>query len=649
MMNQLKNTKSLYLRQHSDNPVSWFEWTEAAFKHAEKENKPILLSIGYSTCHWCHVMAHESFEDAETAALINENFISIKVDREERPDIDLMYQQVLAVTGEPGGWPLTVFLTPKGEAFFGGTYFPPKPMYGRPSFKDILKGVASSWAQEQDKIEYNVAAISQALKQESQSKSGDMPDQSNLDSTVMKLISGFDPKHGGFGSAPKFPQVPLIDFVWSYSKKSDDDIFRKASLITLDNICQGGLYDHIGGGFFRYSTDEKWLVPHFEKMLYDNALIIPLLTDAYVSTKNPLYKARVFETIDWILSDMSLSDTPCLAAALDADNDEGEGAYYTWAKQDVDDALGIDAIEFDKIYDVTDSGNWQESIILNRLAHQPFFNEKKEGQLRAALNTLKEIRNKRSKPARDDKVLTDWNAMAVIALIKAAKVFDKPEWIDRAKQIFDALNKEIVHCRIDGEVTSKALLDDYIWVMSAAMNLYQTDFDKTYIDCAIDIYNQIKSEFSDVDKGGFFLSRDAIAEHRIKTINDTAIPSANAVLIHTLTDLAALTLDQKIAQDAEDLIKTFAGEIDLAPFAMGGYLSGIHRYINSMNIKIHAPDLNAAQPFIKAVSTQTTIHHVIEYITDDKTFVDVCYNCTCYPPIKTVDDLKKCLETLPSL
>lgn len=557
-MNQLKTAKSAYLQDHADNPVHWHVWSDETLEKARAENKPILLSGGYSACHWCHVMAHESFEDTETAELMNEHFINIKLDREERPDLDHMYQQALSLMGEPGGWPLTMFLTPKGEPFFGGTYFPPEPKFGRPAFKQILQGIADSWQNEQETVQYNVEAMMGALRQESEAKSGAMPEEYDFKDAAQKLISGFDPKHGGFGSAPKFPQVPLLSFMLKYAEKSDDDIYRKASLITLDNLCQGGIYDHLNGGFFRYATDERWLVPHFEKMLYDNALLIRHLTAAHRMNPSRLYKGRVFETVKWLFDDMTLDDGICFAASQDADTDGVEGGFYIWNKSDIDTALGIDAHDFDTVYDVTDAGNWQGKVILNRLKHQGMFNEKKEARLDEMKQTLKTLRDKRTKPARDSKRLTDWNAMTAVALIEAGKYFEQTDWVQRGQAVFKALKDHIVHCRIDGEDTAPAMLEDYAWMILLAIKCDD-------MQTAQELYKTAQANFHDAEGGGFFMGADHNAPLRIKTVNDSAMPAGNAVMVEALSHLSP--------EQAADLIKCFAGEIKIAPYAMGGFLA----------------------------------------------------------------------------
>lgn len=654
-MNRLNAAQSPYLLQHKTNPVDWYEWGEEAFAAARAENKPILLSVGYSACHWCHVMAHESFEDPDTAAIMNQDFINIKLDREERPDIDHIYQQALALTGEPGGWPLTMFLTPKAEPFFGGTYFPPTSMYGRPGFPAVLSGIADSWKTEQDKIEHNVAAIVQGLKQEAQSKSGAPPDQAKIDQTAQKLISGFDPKYGGFGTAPKFPQLPLMDFLWRYSLTCDDMIYRKACLISLDNICQGGIYDHLGGGFYRYSTDEYWLVPHFEKMLYDNALMVRLLTAVYPDTQSRLYKARIVETIDWALAEMKIADSDLFATALDADSADdqgqsGEGLYYIWDDREIEEILGADLADFKKIYDIREGGNWQGRHIPNRLKHQEIFNEKKEALLKEVRAQLKTARDKRPRPQRDDKVLTDCNAMMVIALAEAGMCFEQPDWIDQAVRTYQALQTEppLAHARMGDQASAAGLLEDYGWMIRAACSLYQITQEADYLDQARNFLAEIEKRFKDEQQGGYFMAdidaRDVLL--RCKTVYDTAVPSGNAVVLQALVDLAALTEEADIKAKREAQFEAFAGEIDLAPYAMGGYLSAALSLLTATEITFSAPDQKALGPLLQASYQSSGVHLTRHFETSTDIKAVLCHQRRCQPAVSTAEDLTAQLRNL---
>ena len=656
--NRLTDAASPYLRQHADNPVHWYAWGNEAFAAAQAENKPVLLSGGYSACHWCHVMARESFADPKIADIMNRHFINIKLDREERPDIDHLYQQALALMGEPGGWPMTMFLTPDGAPFFGGTYFPPQAMHGRPGFAVILQGIADSWQTEQDKIEYNIAAVTQALRQEAKSRHGEIPDQARLTRTAQKLITGFDPKYGGFGSAPKFPQAPLVDFLWRYSRVSDDDIYQKASLITLHNICQGGIYDHIGGGFFRYSMDQYWRVPHFEKMLNDNALMLRLLAAVYPASRSPLYKMRIEETIEWIMSDMKIKNREVFAAALDADSPDtdgtpGEGAFYLWDDAEIDKILDENdpsCADFRKIYDLQDNGHINNQFLPNRLKHQEIFNDKKENRLREIKHRMKATRRQRAHPQRDDKILTDWNAMTVVALAECGMCFDNTMWVDQAIRTYDAIKSDgaLCHARMGDTVLSDALLEDYAWMMTAANSLYQITGEDRYLTDSREFFRQAQEKLADTEDHGFFMAAEAANPLvRQKTINDTASPSGNAVMLTAILTLNLLDPSADMAETAEKLLACFAGEIDLAPNAMGGYLTAAQIRENHATVTIKTPDTKTYKQ-IAVVCFQencnTTL--ILRYEQAEKNEITICRNQTCHAPVYTIEALREVLKTL---
>jgi len=343
--NRLADETSPYLLQHQDNPVHWQAWSPETLKFAQDNDKPILLSVGYSACHWCHVMAHESFEDAETATLMNELFVNIKVDREERPDLDTIYQRALSLMGQQGGWPLTMFLTPKGEPFWGGTYFPLEPRYGRPGFKDVLRLVHESRQNEPEKIEKNRAAMADALSKLADNKSGGEITVRQVEEMAQILLREVDPRHGGVGGAPKFPQCGILEILWRNYLTTGSQLMRAAVLLTMERMSQGGIYDHLGGGYARYSTDERWLAPHFEKMLYDNAQILELLCHVWQDTGDELYRQRAEQTVAWVLREMVTAEG-AFASALDADSEGVEGKFYVWSAQEIDDLLGTDAEYF---------------------------------------------------------------------------------------------------------------------------------------------------------------------------------------------------------------------------------------------------------------------------------------------------------------
>ena len=492
--NHLARETSPYLLQHKDNPVHWYAWGDDALAAARTQNKPILLSIGYAACHWCHVMAHESFEDDAIAAEMNARFINIKVDREERPDIDNIYQTALQLLGEQGGWPLTMFLTPAGDPFWGGTYFPPTPRYGRPGFNQVLTSISTTYASAPDQVDGNVGAIKEALQNALAPKGGGGMALQTLDQIAATAVRMVDPYSGGTQGAPKFPQPMFFRFLWAAHLRSTSAIFADAVTISLDNMCQGGIYDHLGGGFARYSTDDRWLAPHFEKMLYDNALLIELMSDVWLKTKSPLYAQRTAETIDWLIREMKNgkggADGFAFAGALDADSEGEEGKFYVWSADEIADVLGDAAAAFSQTYDVTPGGNWEGKAILNRLRTMEWDAEQ-EAVMAPLREKLMARRDSRIRPGRDDKVLADWNGLMIAALVRAGVVFEKPAWIVLAGDVFawvkthmTAEDGRLRHSFCAGQLQHPAVLDDYANMARAALCLYEATGDHTYIDTA---------------------------------------------------------------------------------------------------------------------------------------------------------------------
>ena len=434
--NPLAREVSPYLLQHQHNPVDWWAWGDAALAEAQASNRPILLSIGYAACHWCHVMAHESFENPAIAQQMNELFINIKVDREERPDLDAIYQQALALLGQQGGWPLTMFLRPDGKPFWGGTYFPPESRWGRPGFGDVLRMIAETYKNDPDAIGKNVGALDEALRKLAQPQSGDAITPDIIDQVAERLAQEVDLVDGGIKGAPKFPQVPIFRSFWRGWERNGNPHLRDAVLITLRAMCQGGIYDHLGGGFARYSTDGKWLVPHFEKMLYDNAELTGLLTEVWQEAREPLFAARIAETIGWLEREMLAaadeSGDRAFAATLDADSEGVEGKFYIWRESEIDRLLGADSALFKRAYDVTPGGNWEQQTILNRRAGTATPTAQEEETLTLLRGKLLAARSQRVRPGWDDKVLTDWNGMMIASLVQAALAFDRPNWLELA-------------------------------------------------------------------------------------------------------------------------------------------------------------------------------------------------------------------------
>jgi uncharacterized protein YyaL (SSP411 family) len=579
MRNRLAEATSPYLLQHRDNPVHWQPWDEGALAEAKAQDKPILLSVGYAACHWCHVMAHESFEDAKIAALMNEHFVSIKVDREERPDLDQIYQHALALLGQHGGWPLTMFLTPAGEPFWGGTYFPPESRYGRPGFLEVLETVARIWREDRARVADNTTALKDALSRLATPARPEALSPAVVAETARRLSQAFDTVHGGFAGAPKFPQAPVLHLLWRQTLANDGGAIRQAVLHTLVNICQGGIYDHLGGGFARYSVDALWLVPHFEKMLYDNAQLIALLSDAAADTKNPLFAARVAETIGWLEREMLVEDA--FASSLDADSEGEEGKYYVWDAAEIDRLLGPDAAPFRLAYGVTDGGNWEGRTILNRLHQAGLGTPEEEAALRASADVLLAAREGRIRPGRDDKVLADWNGLTIGALARASAVFGRPDWRARAEAAFACVCRNmadgdrLAHSWRGGRRLELAFLDDYAQMATAALSLFQHTAEPGYLERAVAWIARLDADYLDA-AGGYF-QVPAQAEDllvRPKNAQDGPTPAANGTLVAVLARLFALTGEDRYRVRAEQLVEVFSGEARRNPAVHCALLAG---------------------------------------------------------------------------
>ncbi len=569
-LNLLRHEKSPYLLQHADNPVHWRPWGEAALAEARATNRPILLSIGYAACHWCHVMAHESFEDAGTAALMNRLFVSIKVDREERPDIDHLYMSALQVLGERGGWPLTMFLTPDGAPFWGGTYFPPEPRWGRPSFRQVLQGIADAFRGDDAGIARNAAVLAQALANLSAAKPGDALTPGDLDRVAGMLLAATDPVRGGMGGAPKFPNPPNYRFLWQEHFRTGRADYAEATRLLLRQMSQGGIYDHLGGGYARYSTDADWLVPHFEKMLYDNAQILELLALAAADAPDPLLARRAEETVGWLLRDMTAEaaadGTAAFAASEDADSEGEEGLFYVWSEREVDALLGANSPAFKRAYDVTASGNWEGRTILRRLTLPGTAAE--EVALARGREVLFRARARRVRPGRDDKVLADWNALAVAALCRASLVFERPDWLARAAAAFDfvrgrmlAPDGRVLHAWRQGQVTAPGLLEDQAAMARAGLALFEATGEPARLDQAIGHARAALAFYGDADGSFFTTAADAadIPAARPRSASDGATPSGNGLMAEVFARLFHLTGNPEWRGHAEALIRAFSG------------------------------------------------------------------------------------------
>jgi uncharacterized protein YyaL (SSP411 family) len=593
--NLLDQETSPYLLLHKDNPVHWRPWGPEALAEAEATGKPILLSIGYTACHWCHVMNHESFADPETAALMNDLCIPIKVDREERPDVDHVYQTAANALGQSGGWPLTAFLTPAGEPFAIGSYYPKEERYGRPSFKRVLEDVARVWRDQPEPVASTAASVRDAYNTLWGRNLSGAFEPMMLDITAVHVGQRFDMFYGGMSGPPKFPSTGLTELLWRAYLRSGTVQFDQLVQTTLFSECMGGMYDHIGGGFARYATDERWMIPHFEKMLYDNALLIDLLTLVWQGNRQALYRERIEETIAWVLRDMAVEHA--FASSLDADSEGEEGKYYTWTESEIDAALaGTFAQRFKETYHVTREGAGQGRNILHRVGPNSRY------PLAAADETLHKkqremllaVRNKRVPPARDDKVLADWNGMMIAALANAGVALRRMDWTASAIRAFDfVLNAlgdgdRLYHSWRNGKRGHFGFADDYAHMARAALALWESTNDPAYLNKAKDWVRVLNEHFWDIQNGGYFQTSDDSDPLivRPRAVFDQATPCANGTMVMVLGKLHYATADVAYRDRANALIQAFAGEIGRAYISMGSYMNGIEFVISGLQIVI---------------------------------------------------------------
>ncbi len=596
--NLLASETSPYLLQHADNPVHWRPWNDAALAEAQAEGKPILLSIGYAACHWCHVMAHESFEDGETAALMNTHFVNIKVDREERPDIDAIYRHALHLLGEQGGWPLTMFLTPDARPFWGGTYFPPVPRWGRPSFRQVLTGIASAYASEPEKVAQNATALKSALAELGRAKprAGASIGPEQMDIARASLLRAIDPKDGGLQGAPKFPQSSLFRLLWTEWRRTGDTAARAAVTLTLRKMCQGGIYDHVGGGFARYSTDAVWLVPHFEKMLYDNAQILDLLSLVGAEEpENPLWRARAEETVAWLSREMiaeAQGDSSAgFASTQDADSEGEEGKFAVWTVEEAAAVLAHAGLERNAIetvlaaYDIRPGGNWEGHAIPNRSHAQGEDDAATAALLARARSALLAHRLTRVQPGRDDKVLADWNGLMIGALARAAHVFGHTDWLSLAERAFRFVSvhmdagetpgggRRLLHSWRRGVRGPAGMLADHAAMARAAVLLASATGNAAYLAHARAWITACHALFADAD-GAFFTSAADATDVlvRAKDAQDNAVPSGNGMLAEACALLWHATGEALHRATAEALLAAYAGGAEEAPWGYAGLL-----------------------------------------------------------------------------
>ncbi|WP_408006479.1 thioredoxin domain-containing protein [Pseudalkalibacillus sp. A8] len=673
--NRLIQEKSPYLLQHAYNPVDWYPWGEEAFEKAERENKPVMVSIGYSTCHWCHVMERESFEDEKVAKLLNERFVAIKVDREERPDIDNIYMKVVqGITGQ-GGWPLHAFLTPDQKPFYGGVYFPKKSRYGQPGFIDVITQLYNQYKGNPEKIKDIGEKITNALQEKMKVEHGEQLDEKILRDCYSQLSGSFDMTHGGFGQAPKFPTPPLLTFLLKYHRWSNDGRALHFVTKTLDSMADGGIYDHVGYGFARYSVDEKWLVPHFEKMLYDNALLANTYIDAYTATANEVYKRVAKEVLSYVQRDMT--DPACgFYSAEDADSEGEEGKFYVWSKEEIIVHLGEETGQlFCEVYDITDEGNFEGKNIPNLIDSR--FDEIAEKQgistgnlmkkMGEAMQVLYGIRKKRVHPHKDDKILTSWNGYMIASFAKAGRVFANDKYTETAEQAYRFVEENLIEgnrlkARFrEGQTAYDGYLDDYANFVWASIELYETTFEIRYLRNAKQFTDDMIRLFWDEESGGFYFSGHDSEQLilRPKELHDGATPSGNSVAANQLWKLAKLTGETKYEERLDKLFTVFSEDVSHYPSGAVHLLEAfILTKLDGKEVVVIGPDKGGdRQSFIKKINRrflpEVTIHNITsgsdladiapfarEYKPiEDNTTVYLCKNFACDRPTTDIDEV----------
>ena len=640
MSNLLKDEKSPYLKQHENNPVDWFPWGKKALEKAKELKKPIFLSVGYASCHWCHVMAHESFEDKNTASIMNEKFINIKVDREERPDLDNVFQKSLAIlTGIPGGWPLSMFLDENGVPFTGGTYFPPKEMYGRPSFQNILKQVSDFYEKNRQKVLEQESQIKNIFENE-QKKSSVI--SQTLEPHLESLMKYIDFQCGGFQGSPKFPQFYVFETFLHFFKKNKNKKYYDATKILLDNVCSRGLYDHLKGGIARYSTDNRWIVPHFEKMLYDNILFINLLGQLYLHEPNEYYKEKLLQTVNFINQSFKNKEN-LLGSAYDADSEGVEGKYYVWDDKELRKVLEKDYDLFAKYFDVSENGNWEGKNILIEKSITPAKEESEK--LKNLKEKLLNVREKRPKPFFDDKTQIDLNSYWLSVLIFVAEIFDKEDWKKLALSKFNMIKNltkdEVYHCYKDIHGV-KVFLDDYVYLTQAMINFYEVTGQNIYLEDAKKIAQKTWDLF--FNKKNKILQKNPIEKNDLFVapldINDSNIPNGNSIFLLNCKKLEVITSESKWKNMTKELIQSFHSYLNLQSTQMVSYIKNLNMCEELITFTFFG-NINKNKELQKYVKKNYLKFSALIYKNNEKeNYLIVCKNQTCSNKIKTLEELK---------
>jgi len=690
--NRLAFETSPYLLQHQDNPVDWYPWGDEAFARAKAEDKPVLVSIGYSSCHWCHVMEHESFEDPGIAAIMNELFVNVKVDREERPDVDEVYMTATQLMGQGGGWPLNVFVTPDGVPFFGGTYFPPEGRYGRPGWKDVLTRISEAWKTQREGIVEQNSRVIAALGGTAEFRAGEsVPEEALLDEAAGQLATRFDEVWGGFGTAPKFPPSQAIQLLLRRHRRTGAERDLLMADRTLRRMAQGGMYDQLGGGFHRYSVDEKWLVPHFEKMLYDNALLARTYAEAHQLTGDPFFARVARETLDYVLREMT-SPEGAFLSATDADSEGREGVYFVWTKPEIEELLGPDAPLFLRAYGVTAEGNFDDphhprrpgepGMNVLHVAAEPESLAKLEGvplaeveeRLARGRRVLLERRRERTYPGLDDKVLTDWNGLMISSMAYAGRALGEPRWVEAAGRAADFVLRDLrtgdgrlLRTHRAGVSRIPGFLSDHAFLAWGLLDLYEATFELRWFEASREIADEMNRRFWDDEEGGWFHTA-ADAETliaRLKGPADGAIPSANSVATRLMLRFAAMTGEAEPRERAERTIRLYRDTIERFPAGTMGFLLALDELQHEGGEVAFVGDLGrrATRDLVEPVHRAFLPGVVLALLDPEspgaaeeipllrgKTLVDgaeaayVCRNFACRAPVTTPDALEEALE-----
>jgi hypothetical protein len=679
--NRLINETSPYLLQHAFNPVDWYPWGREAFDLAEKLNKPVFLSIGYSSCHWCHVMEHETFENEAIAQVMNKNFINIKVDREERPDIDQIYMEYVQLTTGSGGWPLSVFLTPDQKPFYGGTYFPPYDKYGRPGFERVLLSLADYFYNQKDKLQQNIEQLEKLYISniDNVSAADELPSREEWFSAIDTLSTYYEPVYGGIGQAPKFLAVNIFNLFLRAYKISGNSHYLNMVTHTLKKMAYGGIYDQLAGGFARYAVDDKWLVPHFEKMLYDNAQLIQLYLDTYLSTGENFFLQIAEECLHFVEREMTCEDGG-FYSSLDADSEGEEGKFYVWDKEEIDRVLGEDAQIFNKIYDVSKAGNFEGKTIFNVVYSfkeaANFFNRDQkeiENIIQQAKTKLLKAREKRIRPALDDKKISSWNGLMLSAIAKAYKVTRKDKYKNLIISSFAFFQKNLIEqgklkrSFKNKKVGNDGFIEDYAFIIQAFLDCYEALFDTQFIIAAKELCTYAHEHFWDEGSDGYFTvsSLQEKLIKRMKDITDSSIPSATGVMLINNLRLFYFSEDEAYFNRAEKILKRYKDAFISNPYGYGTYLAGLDLYLEKpKEIVIFKKEGHEVEDYLKHIFGIYFPNKIVMVIDEnnpdaifpvslikDKKTVDsrvtiyICHNFRCSLPISTPQKLKENLNT----